>query len=226
MKLTEIMSPIIITLMVASGGKVSAGVYRPAVAFLSNGVIEICAKILLPIVGITLIINLISNFSSVIKLNKFSDFTSSIIKWVLGIIITVFSIFMTIQGITSATFDGISIRATKYAISNSIPLVGGFIKDGFDLIVAGNVLIKNTLGIVVVFALVYTILSPVFLILSFSLMLKLVSGITEPISDGRISNFCTSISKSISFLLSIILMVGFMIFVTVLLMIFSANAFI
>ena len=214
------MSPIIITLMIASGGKVSASVYKPAVAFLSNGVIGICAKLLIPIVGVMIILSVISNFSSVIKLKKFSDFTASIIKWVLGITIAVFGIFITIQGITSASFDGISIRATKYALSNSIPIVGGFIKDGFDLIVAGNVLIKNTVGIIVVFALFFTILSPLFQILSFSLMLKLVSGITEPIADGKISDFCTSISKSISYFLSIILMVGFMVFITVLLMIF------
>ena len=40
-KLTEIMSPIILTLMVASGGNVSANVYNPTVTFLSNGVINI-----------------------------------------------------------------------------------------------------------------------------------------------------------------------------------------
>jgi hypothetical protein len=55
---------------------------------------------------------------------------------------------MTVQGITSASIDGISIRATKYAISNSIPIVGGFLRDGFDIVIAGSVLIKNAVGII------------------------------------------------------------------------------
>ena len=144
----------------------------------------------------------------------------------MGITITVFGLFMTIQGITSATFDGISIRATKYAISNSIPIVGGLLKDGFDLIVAGNVLIKNTVGIVILVGMLFTVLAPIVQILCVSLMLKLISAITEPIADIRISDFCMTLSKSLSYLLSVILMVGFMVFITVLLMIFSANAFI
>ena len=112
-KLVEIMSPIILTLMVASGGNVSATVYKPAVAFLSSGIINIILTIVLPLIALMIIFNTLSNFSSSIKLEKFSELSSSIIKWVIGLIIAIFGIFLSIQGITSATFDGISIKATK-----------------------------------------------------------------------------------------------------------------
>ncbi len=225
-KLTEIMSPIIITLMVAVGGNVSASVYTPTVAFLSGSVINIILSIILPLVGVMTIFNVSSNFSESIKLNKFSEFSAGIIKWVLGIIITVYSLFLSVQGFTSATFDGISIKAAKYALSNSIPIVGGFIKDGFDLVVAGSVLIKNSVGILIIFAIFYIVILPVLSMAVFSLLLKLVAALIEPISDVRISNFCFSLSKTISYLIACILVVGLMLFITVLLMIFSANAFI
>ena len=64
-KLTEIMSPIIITLMLASGGKVSAGIYKPAVAFLSNGIVGICSSIIFPLVGVMSVFGILSN--SIIK---------------------------------------------------------------------------------------------------------------------------------------------------------------
>ncbi len=225
-KLTQIMSPIIFTLMVASGGTVSAGIYKPAVTFLSGAIIYIILYVIIPLIGIMTVFSAISNFSGSLKLKKFADFASSLIKWIIGLIITVFSLFMTVQGISGATFDGISLKAAKYAISNSIPLVGGFLKDGFDLVIAGSILIKNAVGVAVIFVLFYIILSPLLYMAAFSLLLKLTAAITEPIADMRISDFCVSVSKSISYMLAALLTVGFMLFITVLLMIFSANAFI
>lgn len=224
-KLSEIMSPIIVTLMIASGASISANIYKPAVAFLSNGVINIILTYVMPLIAIMMIFNILSNFTS-LKLTNFSDMACSIIKWIIGLTITIFGIFISIQGLSSATFDGISIKATKFAISNSIPIIGGFLKDGFDLVVAGSILIKNAVGIVSVFILFYTILSPVLYIATLSLLLKFVSAIIEPITDSRISAFCSGMSKCITYLSVALLTVGFMLFITILLMTFSANAFI
>lgn len=225
-KLCEIMSPIILSLMVAAGGTVSASVYKPAVIFLSNAIIDIYLYIILPLIGIVVLFDVLANFSPSLKLKKFSDSALSIIKWVSGISFTVFGVFLSVQGITSGTFDGISIKAAKYAISNSIPLIGGFLSSGFDLIVAGSVLIKNAVGVAVIFSLFYTIISPVTYLMTYSLTLKCVGAILEPISDARISDLCTNLSKTVNYFLTSLLMVGFMLFITVLLMIFSANAFI
>lgn len=225
-KLITIMSPIITTLMVAGGANVSASIYSPTVATLSNVISNVMLGVLLPLVGVMFVFSIISNFSNSVKLTKFVDFAQSTIKWILGIIATIFTVFLSIQGIASATYDGVSIKAAKYAISNSIPLVGGFLRDGFDLVIAGSVLIKNSVGIVCLFGFFIMIISPVIKMSVFSLMLKACSAIIEPISDPRISNFCTAISKCINFLIAVILVSGFMFFICVLLMIFTANAFV
>ncbi len=223
--LTEIMSPIILTLMVASGGNVSASVYNPSVTFLSNGVINIFLSLIMPLVGLMIIFSVINEFSSTAKLEKFNEVCATIIKWVIGIVVSVFTIFLSVQGLTSATFDGISIKATKYAISNSIPIIGGFIKDGFDLIVAGSILIKSVVGIIGVFALFYTIISPVLYIVFFSILLKLTCAIISPITDSKITNFLSATSKNITYISATLIAVGFMFFITILLITISATAF-
>ena len=223
--MSEIMSPIILTLMVASGGNVSASVYKPVTTFLSNGVINIVLSVILPLVSISFIFALISNFSNNVKLEKFSEVANSIIKWIIGLTSIIFGIFVTIQGLTSATYDGISIKATKYAISNSIPLVGGMLKDSFDLVVAGSVLIKNTIGIIIVFGIFYLVISPVLKMAVYSIMLKIVAGIVDSFGCGNISNFCYTSSKSIGSLIAGTLLSGLMCFITILLMILSVNAF-
>ena len=224
--LTQIMSPIILVLMLGAGATVSASVYKPTVVFLSNGVISIILSVVMPLIAIMVIFNVLSNFTSSIKLEKFSELSASIIKWIIGLVGALFGIFLSIQGITSATFDGISIKATKYALSNSIPIVGGFIKDGFDLVIAGSILIKNAIGITCVIILFYMILSPVLYLATFSILLKLVCAIIEPITDNKITSFCMGMSKCISYLLVAIISVSFMLFITILLMMFSANVFV
>ena len=219
----EIMSPIILTLMIASGGKTSATIYKPAVAFLSSGVVNVIINFALPLIAISIIFNIVSSFSDNIKLTKFSDLATSLFKWTIGIISTIFSLFLSVQGITSASFDGISLRATKYAISNSIPIVGGFLRDGFDVFMAGSVLIKNSVGIIGIVTLFYIILPPIIYMALFSLSLKLINAVTVSFSDNRVSELLLNISKGISYLIAVVLVVGLMLFITVLLMIFSAN---
>ena len=222
--LTEIMSPIILTLMIAGGGKVSAGIYQPAVAMLSGGISRIFSLIVIPLIGISCIFNVLSDISPEIKLHKYADFFLSIVKWLVGLIVVIYGFFITAQGITAGNFDGISFKALKYAISNGVPIIGGFVGSGFDLVVAGSILIKNSIGFVVVLALFYNLLSPILYMVVLNLALKLISSITEPISDVKISNFCCSISKGVTYLIVSIIMVGIMFFVTILLMIFSANS--
>lgn len=224
--LCEIMSPIILSLLISSGGTVSASLYSPAVAFLTGGVCAIILKVLLPLVALTLIFHVFSNVCGGIRLKKFAEFFSSVIKWVTGITVTIFGIFISVQGIGGAVHDGISIKTAKYAIGNTVPLIGGFLRDGFDFIMVGSVLIKNSIGIIGIFSLFYTILPPVLYMIVLSLGLKLASAVSEPFSDGKLPDLLNGVSKSIGNLIACVLLLGFMIFVTVLLIIFTANAFI
>lgn len=225
-KLNEIMSPIILTLMIASGGSVSANIYKPTVAFLSSGITSIFLNILVPIVGVMFVFNILSGISTSIKLDKFMDTLSGVFKWIMGISITVFTVFLSIQGLSSASFDGISLKAAKYAISNSIPIVGGFIRDGFDLVIAGSLIIKNAVGLSSLFCLFYIVISPLLFIFTLSTMLKFFAGIIELFSSVTISSVLIKCSKTLSYLTAIILVVSLIFFVTVLLMIVSANSFI
>lgn len=225
-KINEIMSPIILTLMIASGGTISASVYKPTVAFFTNGIINIILLVVFPLITLVLTFGIISVFSKNIRFNKFVDFFSSIIKWVLGLIVTCFGIFLSIQGLSGAIHDGISIKAAKYAISNSVPIVGGFLRDTFDLTIAGSVLIKNAIGISSIIILINYILVPVLEIAIFSLTLKLTSAFADSIAENKTSELCGYVSKALSFLNAVILLAGFLLFITILLMIFSANAFI
>lgn len=216
--------PIILTLMAAGGGTSSATVYSPAVAFLSNGVVQVIIYLILPIVTLIIIFSVVGNLSGNIKLNKFNDFFKSAAKWTMGICITVFTLFLTVQGISAATYDGVSFRIAKYTIGNTIPIVGGFLKDGMDLIIASSILIKNAVGSFGILLIIATILTPFVAIVAFSLFLKLTSAIIQPVTDNRICEFFSNISAGLNYLIAAVLSVGFMYLLTVVLLICSTNS--
>jgi stage III sporulation protein AE len=102
--------------------------------------------------------------------------------------------------------------------------VGGFVKDGFELVILTSVLLKNAIGVISVFVLFSIVLSPIAYMIVFSLLLKFTAALTENVADIRISNFCTNISKCITYLCASVILVGFMLLITISLMILSANS--
>ncbi len=222
-KQMDISFPILLTLLTAVGGTTSVSVYQPTVAVLSGTIINIFTSVLMPIFIFRLVFSVISNLSNNIKLSKFADFFSSGFKWIIGIIFTVFSAFLAIQGITAGSIDGISFRTAKYAIKNSVPIVGRYLSDGLNLIIASSVLIKNAVGVCGLLLLFATIVIPLIKIIVFMFGLKLASAVLEPITDSRITNFLSMIASSVSLLIVLILGCSFMYMIMSGMIIFSAN---
>ncbi|MCL2569842.1 MAG: stage III sporulation protein AE [Firmicutes bacterium] len=219
----DIIFPILLTLMVASGGQASSSVYQPAVVILSNGVMQIFTLIVMPLFIITLIFSIVGNLSNTNRFDKFVSFFTSAYKWILGLTFTIFLSFLAIQGITASAHDGISIRAARFTISSYVPFLGGYLSQGFDLVLASSILIKNAVGLAGLYLLLGVVLAPIIQIAVFSLGLKLAAAITQPIADERISNFLSTVNKAFSMLAAILIGVAFMYFLTIGLIIMTGN---
>lgn len=219
----DLVFPIILTLMVAGGANASAGIYQPAVAVLSSGIIQIFTLVVMPLFVISFAFSVVSHLAPNTKLDKFVSFFTALFKWIVGICFTVFLSFMAIQGITAGSFDSISIRATKMTVSGYIPIVGNYLSQGFDLIMASSILIKNAVGLSGILLLLGIVLTPIIKIVVFSLAIKLASAVTQPVGDSRISNFLTAIGKSFSMLVACLIGVSFMYLVSLALFIMTGN---
>lgn len=215
--------PILLTLMVGTGAGASAGVFQPIVAILSTYVADFFNYLVLPLFTISFVFNIISNLNDGIKLDKFNSFIQSLFKWSVGIIFTLFFAIFTIQGITAGKFDSLSIRTTKYTIKSYVPVMGGYLSDGMDLILSSTILIKNSIGLVGVLMIISAILSPLLEIVIFSLVMKLISAVLQPMGNTKISNFLSSTSKSIIMLSTCVLAIGFMYLISVGLIMSTSN---
>ena len=219
----DLVFPIILTLMAAGGASTSANLYQPAVAVLSSVMMQIFTYVVMPLFVISLAFSVVSHLAPQTRLDKFVSIFNALFKWIVGICFTVFLSFLAIQGITAGSFDSISIRATKMTMSGYVPIVGSYMSQGFDLIMASAVLIKNAVGLSGVLLLLGVVLAPIVKIVVFSLALKLAAAVTQPIGDARISSFLTALNKSFGMLVACLLGVAFMYLIILALLIMTGN---
>ncbi len=219
----NVLFPIMLAMMIGIGANASASIFQPIVSIMSTYTADFFSYIIIPMFTISFVFGLISNLSDNIKLDKFNSFISSLFKWSVGLIFTLFFAVFTIQGISAGSFDSLSIRTTKYTIKSYVPVMGGYLSDGMDLILSSTILIKNSIGLVGILMIISTIISPLLEIIVFSLMLKLVSAILQPMGNSKTSNFLMSTSKSITMLSSAIIAIGFMYLLSVGLVMTTAN---
>lgn len=215
--------PILLTLLTAIGGTVSVSVYQPAMALLTGTILNIFTYVLLPIFIFSTIFAVVSNLSNSVKLDKFTSFFNSAYKWLTGLIFTIFSAFLSIQGIAAGSVDGISIRTAKYAIRSYVPILGSYLSDGLGIILASSNLIKNAVGAAGLILLLATIAAPLIELILFMLTLKFIAGIVEPLGNSQIANFVSGLAKSMTLLISLIIGVAFVYFIMLGLIMCSAN---
>ena len=90
---------------------------------------------------------------------------------------------MSIQGICSASFDGVAIRAAKYAIDNFVPIVGGMFADTMDTLVGCTLIVKNALGVTAMLILGGVMLLPIVRAFSVAAVMKICAALLEPVAQ-------------------------------------------
>ncbi len=222
----EIITPILATLTVLTGGTGSAAIYQPSAIFLSGGAVEIVSAFIFPSTIAVIVLNFMSRLNPDMSFTGVTALIKSIMKWVIGITVTVFSIFITMQSSASSLFDGILFKATKYVVSNSVPIVGNFLSSGFDMLTSAGLLIKSSVGLCGLILLLMELIGPIILLASFSLILKLVGAIVQPIGEQTLYSLLSDLSKDIEYFIAGLLTVAFMYALIIMLIINSANSFI
>ncbi len=221
--LMESIFPILLTLTALLGGVNSSAFFSPLMATLTTFITAFISSVIIPFFIATIAFSIVGNMTSSVKLDKLTGFFKSTATYVLGGVFGIFIAFLTFQGLTGGVIDSISIKTAKFAMQSYIPILGGYLSDGFDLMLASLVLIKNSMGIVSLLMVLGIIALPTLKIVTLSLALKLASGIIEPLCDKKFSKMLQSMSSNLTLLIVSLLGVAFMFLLTVMLVIYTFN---
>lgn len=221
--LAEVSLPILLTLVVANGSTNLSAICQPSMVMFSGMIINVVKNVLLPLTVSANAFAFVSNLSQNVKVTKTSKFLNNVASWILGIMFTIFSAFTSVQGIVGASMDGVSYRMAKFTAKNYIPILGGYVSEGFDIVIASTNLIKNSFGVVLLIVLALMVAKPLLTILALNVGLQGVSALSEPISSDNCSSMFNGMCKSLTFLCALLVAVAFMFAILVIVAITCAN---
>ncbi len=219
----QILFPILLALLIGMGGIASSGILQPSTILLSGVTGILLKNIMFPMIYLSTILVLVSNINENIKLEKLGKLTKNFCSWILGITFTIFIGVLSIQGILAASFDGISIRTTKYAIETFVPVVGKMFSQTVDILIGCSLMLKNAVGVVGLIITIGICLYPTLKIISLMTIYKLCSALLEPISDKRIVTCLDEVGGILTILFLTVAGIAIMFFMTIALLVAVGN---
>lgn len=133
--------------VIAVGGHVStAAVYSSLMMIAVQILTQITVNILLPVTSCLIGISAAGGLDGELKIDKMGDGLKKAIIWILGLIMTIFIGFLTLQSNITAAADSVSLRAARFAVSTSVPFVGGSVSDALSTMKTSIELLKSGIG--------------------------------------------------------------------------------
>ena len=215
--------PLLLALIAASGGLVSAAFFHPVLMFLMNTSGILIQFVVLPLLFFAAILSIVSTLTEHYKVTQLAQLLRNFAIGILGAFMTIFLGVISVQGASSAVADGVTIRTAKFVTGNFIPVIGRMFTDATDTVISASVLLKNTVGLSGVIILLLITTFPAIKILMISFVYKLAASLLQPLGGGPVIKCLDIISKSMIYIFAALAIVSLMFFSSITVIIASGN---
>lgn len=152
--------PTLAAAVVASGGIVSAGIKQVATVFFADLLITLIRNILLPLVYFYIGTAAVAAMLPEQKLEHISKGICKGITWILTGALVLFTGYLTVSGAVAGSSDALAVQLTRSAIGAAVPVVGNIISDATLSVLTGAGVLKNSIGVVGMLAVLSVCLLP------------------------------------------------------------------
>lgn len=215
--------PILLSLLVASGGYTSAAILHPFILMTVSGVSTLIRDILLPLVFLSAVLQIVNNITDTLKVTRMSGLLKEICIGLLGVFLSIFLGAVIIQGAGAAIADGISIRTVKFATKNFFPIVGGIFVDALDTVIGCSILIKSAIGLFGTIIIFIICVFPIIKIISLIFIFKITSALVEPLGENKVVNCLNDIGNSLTLIFVCTVSVVMMLFIVITIIVGAGN---
>lgn len=215
--------PLLLALIAASGGMISAAFFHPFILFLINISGQFIQYIVLPLLFLAAILSIVSVLSEQYKVTQLANLLRNGSIALLGMFFTIFLGVISVQGASAAVSDGVAIKTAKFLTGNFIPVIGRMFTDATDTVLSASLLLKNSVGIIGVAILLLIVAFPAVKLLIISLIYQFTAAILQPLGGGPIIKCLDIIGKSILYVFSALAIVSLMFFLSITVIIAAGN---
>ena len=144
---SQVLMPAMAAVTAAAGAIGTASVHQVATIFFAEGLLQLIRRLLLPVVYLYVGILTAGAMLSDGRLNGIAVAMKKTVTWVLSTALLLFTLYLSAARVVSGTADSAAIKVTKAAISGAVPIVGGILSDAAETVLAGAGMLKGTVGV-------------------------------------------------------------------------------
>lgn len=213
----EILTPVLIGVLISTGSITSGTILSPVILGAVTGTGIFLKKIILPAMFGAAILSMINCLTEKNYVNKLSKLIRKTAVAATGLILTIMSGIISVQGLITETSDGLLINTAKYSLNTFIPIVGGFTSDTVELFLKCMGSIKGIVGVFGILTLIMLIIVPLIKILIVALIYKITAAAAEPIAESKVSDGLSDVGSCLISMASIMFFADllFIIFISI-----------
>lgn len=131
----------------ASGRVTTATFQQVTTVFLADLLMELIDGLLLPLVYLYIGALAAGACLPENRLGAVAEALKKIVTWILTSSLLLFTVYLSAVRVIAGAADGASVKVAKAAISGAVPVVGGIIAEAAETVLAGAGMLKNTIGV-------------------------------------------------------------------------------
>ena len=211
----KLLLPVLATALTMQGNtSSSAALYSGSVLFCTV-LTTLLTKIIVPMIYVYICIAISWAAIGEDSLKNIRDFIKWLASWSMKIVLYIFSGYMGITKIVTGSVDASALKATKLTISSMIPVVGKIISESSETVLLSAGIVKNSIGIYGLLAILSLIIGPFIKIGIQYLLFKLTSAICDLFGIKQVSGLIGDFSKAMGIALGTIGILGLMLMISI-----------
>ena len=171
--------PVFITVVAASGGVTTAFSANALLLMLSQGLSALAANVFMPVINCMLAVGICASLRRELGLDGVALTMKKVISGAIAFIAGVYVSVLSVKTTLSARADVLGIRSARFVINSVVPVVGGAVSEGLLSIESYSSLIKSSVGIVGIAAIVLVFLPSVLEITLWRVVLRLSATVSR-----------------------------------------------
>ena len=178
--------PVFCSIVVASGGITTEFSTNTTLLILAQGLSFISSNVFMPIVNCYLALGVTSSLRYELNLDKLLSSVKKIITTCISFVSGVFVSVLSVKTAVAGRADMLGLRSIRFAINSVVPVIGS-ISEGLLSIQAYSSLIKSSVGIVGVMAVVLVFLPSIIEVVLWRISLTLCVIVSDIFGDKSVS---------------------------------------
>lgn len=169
----KLLLPALASALAAQGGVTASAALYTGTAFFNSLLSGLISSLIIPLLYAFLVLSVGNNAIGEGALEKLKELVKSFMIWLLKTMLYVYTGYLGITGVVSGSVDAAAMKATKLTISGIVPVVGGILSDASETVLVSARIIKNSVGVYGLLAVIAIWIGPFLKIGAQYLLLKL-----------------------------------------------------